>query len=150
MLNKQSLYIGIKSISALPMTRLQYNEYRGFELPSDENGFDEGYLVEYQDGGVSNHPKHKGYISWSPKDVFDHSYKLNGSLGFAEALSEALKEDGVRIARSGWNGAGLYIYLHSKDEVMEPFMVIYNPKTQKKNTWVPSSADLIANDWLLL
>ncbi len=56
------------------MNRLDYNIYRGWELPSNENGSDEGYLVEYLDGGESNHPEHKGYISWSPKAQFDNGY----------------------------------------------------------------------------
>lgn len=67
-------YIGVKSVLAKPMNRLEYNKYRGWELPSDENGEDGGFLVEYIDGGQSNHPDHKGYISWSPIDVFGKSY----------------------------------------------------------------------------
>ncbi|MCE0757118.1 hypothetical protein CXG50_12270 [Pseudomonas plecoglossicida] len=67
-------YIGTKIILALAMTRLAYNEYRGWDLPADENGADEGYLVEYQDGGKPNHPDHAGYISWSPKEQFDAAY----------------------------------------------------------------------------
>ena len=31
----------------IAMTRLEYNQFRGWELPADENGADEGYLVEY-------------------------------------------------------------------------------------------------------
>lgn len=69
-------YLGVKLIEAKPMNRSDYNDYRGWELPEDENGEDEGYLVEYTDGGKSNHPKHKGYISWSPKDVFDKAYRV--------------------------------------------------------------------------
>ena len=67
-------YIGTKIINALPMTRLAYNELRGWELPQDENGEDEGFLVEYLDGGQANHPDYAGYISWSPKDVFEKAY----------------------------------------------------------------------------
>lgn len=67
-------YIGTKIIQAKPMNRLEYNRYRGWELPSEENGGDPGYLVEYLDGGQANHPDHKGYISWSPKDVFEQAY----------------------------------------------------------------------------
>ncbi len=70
------LYVGTKYVTAKPMTRGEYNTYRGWELPVDEDGSDEGYLVEYVDGGKANHPDHAGYISWSPKDVFDRSYKL--------------------------------------------------------------------------
>ena len=66
-------YVGVKIIKAKPMNRLDYNKYRGWELPEDEDGSDEGYLVV--DGGKSNHPDYKGYISWSPKEVFDNAYK---------------------------------------------------------------------------
>lgn len=70
------LYEGTKRVRARPMTRGDYNAYRGWQVPTDENPADEGYLVEYEDGGKSNHPDHKGYISWSPKDVFERAYKL--------------------------------------------------------------------------
>lgn len=77
-------YIGTKIILALAMTRLAYNEYRGWDLPADENGADEGYLVEYQDGGKPNHSGHAGYISWSPKEQFDAAYL---PIGNAEGLA---------------------------------------------------------------
>ena len=69
-------YIGIKEIDGRPMTRQEYNDYRGegWEVIEGENPLDEGYLVEYIDSPNSNHPDHKGYISWSPKDVFDRSH----------------------------------------------------------------------------
>lgn len=63
-----------KLVAATPMSRQDYNDYRGWILPGDECGTDEGYLVEYLDGGESNHPAHKGYISWSPKAQFDNGY----------------------------------------------------------------------------
>lgn len=69
-------YTGTKIVLAKPMNRLEYNQYRGWEVPADENPQDEGYLVEYVDGGKSNHEKHDGYISWSPKDVFERAYNL--------------------------------------------------------------------------
>lgn len=67
-------YTGTKLISAQPMTRAEYNTYRGWELPTNENGADEGYLVEYTDGGTPNDSRHAGYISWSPKAQFDKAY----------------------------------------------------------------------------
>lgn len=57
-------YIGTKQIEAEPMTRGEYNEYRGWNIPADENPADEGYLVKYTDG----------YISWSPKKQFEDVY----------------------------------------------------------------------------
>lgn len=57
------------------MTRQEYSNLRGCELPDDVNGDDEGYLVEYTDGGKANTPQYDGYVSWSPKDVFERVYK---------------------------------------------------------------------------
>lgn len=68
-------YIGTKTLTASPMTRGEYNAYRGWELPADENGEDAGYLVEYEPDGHPNVAGHEGYVSWSPATVFETSYK---------------------------------------------------------------------------
>lgn len=57
-------YIGAKLIEARPMSRGEYNEYRGWKIPAEENPNDEGYLVKYQDG----------YETWSPKHIFEGAY----------------------------------------------------------------------------
>lgn len=57
-------YIGCKLIKAEPMNRGDYNKYRGWTIPANENPADEGYLLRYPDG----------YESWSPKYVFDSAY----------------------------------------------------------------------------
>ncbi|MGN0515108.1 MAG: hypothetical protein ACI4GD_12605 [Lachnospiraceae bacterium] len=54
-------YIGTKIIEAEPMTRGEYNYYRGWVIPENENPKDEGYHVRYSDG----------YESWSPLKQFD-------------------------------------------------------------------------------
>lgn len=46
------------------------------EYSRNEDPKEDGYLVEYQDGGKPNHPDYEGYISWSPKDVFEKAYQL--------------------------------------------------------------------------
>lgn len=68
-------YTGTKVIRATPMTRIEYSALRGWPLPANENGSDAGYLVEYTDGGKPNMPGFAGYVSWSPADVFERSYK---------------------------------------------------------------------------
>lgn len=68
-------YVGTKVIHAVPMTRLEYNELRGWELPGDEDGSDQGYLVQYANGQATNVGGFGGYVSWSPRDVFEESYK---------------------------------------------------------------------------
>lgn len=72
-------YIGKKLINAKPMNRLEYNQFRGWKLPADENGADEGYLVEYVDGGKANTDEYEGYVSWSPADVFNRAYRPCGT-----------------------------------------------------------------------
>lgn len=68
------LYRGTKELFATPMSRGEYNDYRGWTPPEGEDQSASGYLVEYADGGDPNDERHGGYISWSPKDVFDRTY----------------------------------------------------------------------------
>ena len=65
-------YIGTKVIDAEPMTRYAYNEYRGLPIP--QNADEEGYHVLYADG----------YESWSPKEVFENTYRLIGDVSELE------------------------------------------------------------------
>ena len=98
-----TLYEGTKRVHAKPMNRGDYNSYRGWEVPADENPADDGYLVEYLDGGKSNHPNHAGYISWSPKDVFERSYKevktVPGLAPHQQRVLDEKQDLDLRIAR---------------------------------------------------
>ncbi|MGY2337968.1 DUF2829 domain-containing protein [Pseudomonas sp. SDO5532_S415] len=157
-------YIGTKIILALAMTRLAYNEYRGWSLPADENGADDGYLVEYTDGGAPNHPDHAGYISWSPKEQFDKAYRATSGMSFGLAV-EALKI-GKRVARAGWNGKGMFLYLIKASELQsglkygfgeyvgEPeFVSTICMKTADNKLvagWLASQTDMLADDWQLI
>ncbi len=67
-------YTGTKTLKAKTMTLGEYNQYRGWQIPENEDPSQQGYLVEYLDGGKPNDERHTGYISWSPKDVFDKTY----------------------------------------------------------------------------
>lgn len=155
-------YIGTKRINAEPMTRAAYNLFRGWELPKDENGDDAGYLVEYIDGGAANTATYKGYVSWSPKDVFERAYRPIGDLTFGMAL-EALKA-GERVARAGWNGKGLKLALVGKDGAYEhslsevstlPYIVILYPQDAINTPgavvpWLASQTDMLAEDWTIV
>jgi hypothetical protein len=100
-------YIGVKIINAKPMNRQEYNDFRGWKLPEDENGADEGYLVEYVDGGQANTEEYEGYVSWSPKDVFERAYRQTEGMTFGMAIEAAKK--GCKIARKGWNGKNMFV-----------------------------------------
>lgn len=158
-------YIGTKIVIALSMTRAAYNEYRGWSLPSNEDGNDDGYLVEYTDGGKSNVAGHAGYVSWSPKEQFDAAYRETNGMPFGLA-AEALKK-GAKVARAGWNGKGMFVYLVpaasypaatqvAKEHFGIDGMVPYNAYMAIKNvdgtvsTWAPSGNDALADDWLIV
>lgn len=68
-------YIGTMSINAKPMTRGEYNKLRNWGVPADENPNDKGYLIEYTDSPNPNLEGFSGYVSWSPKDVFERAYQ---------------------------------------------------------------------------
>lgn len=158
-------YIGTKVINAMPMTRASYNAMRGWTMPADENGSDNGYLVEYTDGGKANHPDFAGYISWSPKAQFDGAYRVMGyGMTFGMAI-ESLKL-GRKVARAGWNGRGMFVFLvaGSNFTVSRPPLlgifeeghpIDYRPHIDIKNvdgsisTWVPSIGDVLAEDWIV-
>lgn len=66
-------YTGTKVVNAEPMTRQEYNDLRVWDLPADEDGSDEGYLTE-DIKAPSNLEGWDGYISWTPKDMFEKTY----------------------------------------------------------------------------
>ena len=148
-------YIGTKILNAKPMTRGDYNKLRGWTLPADENGEDEGYLT---DNGA-------GHLQWQPKAVFEDAFDPCDAMDFGMAVA-ALKL-GKRVARAGWNGKGMFVYLvpansypaqtgaakaHFGDGAMVPYnayMAIKNVN-ETVSTWVPSVNDCLAEDWQIV
>ena len=126
-------YLGVKIINATPA------------LKNDE----EGYKVVYEDG----------YISWSPKAVFEKAYRETSGLTFGLAI-EALKL-GKKVSRKGWNGKGIFIELQRPDEhskMTHPYIYIdttclqtNNPYAPKDRVpWLASQIDMLAEDWQIL
>lgn len=166
-----NLYIGTKLIQARPMTRQEYNDYRGWALPEDEDGTDKGMLVEYVDGGQANHPAHDGYISWSPLDVFQRAYRaVADGMAFGEAL-DVLKHGG-KVARKGWNGKGMWLILvpgtpsanikpdtpygRAGIEVTDilPHIDMWTKDSYGRCAmlcgWLASQTDMLSNDWVVV
>lgn len=158
-------FIGTKQINAIPMNRLDYNKFRGWELPSDENGADEGFLVEYIDGGKANTEQYAGYVSWSPKDVFEKAYTNTEAMSFGDAI--VFLKDGHKVARRGWNGKGMFLFLvaGSTFKVNRPPLlgiykegteINYQPHIDMKTAddtivpWLSSQSDVLAEDWQLV
>jgi hypothetical protein len=165
-------YIGTKLINAKPMTRQAYNDFRGWTLPADENGADEGYLVEYVDGGKGNTDHYAGYVSWSPADVFDRAYRPCEGMTFGQAI-ESLKA-GQKVARKGWNGKGMWLVLvpGTKDVALRagtpyekalgdvpPIEILAHIDMWTTNAhgrramlpgWLASQTDMLSEDWEIM
>lgn len=111
-----------------------------------------GYKVTYADG----------YKSFSPKEVFEASYRENGRMSFGHAL-EALRE-GRKVARSGWNGKGMFLFVVPGSVFSvnrAPLLGIYPVGTEITYhshidmrtaqgivvPWVASQSDLLEEDW---
>ena len=63
-------YVGTKILEATEKTLGEYNTFRGWEIPADEDPATPGYLVRYDNG----------HVSWSPKNVFETSYIFLGPI----------------------------------------------------------------------
>lgn len=145
-------YIGTKVIQATPMNRGDYNKYRGWQIPADENPEDEGYLVKYSDD----------YISWSPKAQFDKAYRcFDGGMEFGNAI-ELLKM-GFKLTRKGWNGKNQYIELATDISYVDNDGYVINAEHEAIGNkaiafvgtsgvqlgWLASQADMLAADWIV-
>ena len=149
-------------VSAMAMTRQEYNDLRGWQLPENENGSDAGYLIEDSEG-EQNTDKFKGFVQWLPKSEFERKYIVESdekhpkedapkdmpvaTVDFGSAVY-ALKQ-GKKVARSGWNGKGMYIRYVPTTNSLNEHLEIKNVK-DTFNTWVPSISDLLAEDWVVL
>lgn len=143
-------YIGTKIIEAKPMNRGEYNNYRDWTIPENENPADEGYLVKYPDG----------YESWSPKKQFEEAYRaFDGGMPFGSAIE--LMKQGFRVARKGWNGKNQYIELASNISYVNAAKEVVNTEHEAIGNkaiafvgtagvqmgWLASQADMLAEDW---
>lgn len=168
-------YIGTKIINAKPLNREEYNKFRGWELPANENGSDEGYLVEYTDGGKPNVEGFVGYVSWSPKEQFEKAYRATECMNFGLAIEAAKK--GYKISREGWNGKNMFVVLmpslylppYNSQEPgakvndrtakhigadtpldSQPYFAMKNALGQWQPGWLASQADMLTDDWKIV
>lgn len=95
-------YVGTKVVRGVPMNLGTYNAVRGWTIPENEDPETPGYLVEYTDGGKPNVEGFAGYISWSPKDVFEKAYTVGAEprkTTFVERMKVEAEELGERLTK---------------------------------------------------
>ena len=116
-----------------------------------------------------------GYESWSPKKLFEESYrevKEETPICFGDAI-DVLKQGGV-IRRKGWNDKWVFVIkqipAHIESDIIPKMQslpqsakdlilkgkgfidytsqcLIYNENTGRADSWVPSISDVFADDW---
>lgn len=142
-----------------PMTRAEYNKLRGWELPSDENGDDQGFHLVYPNG----------HQNWFPEKQFNELYQEadtrkqyhNGKMTFGEATE--LAKLGFGVGRKGWNGANMFAYIVPENKYVPvtpiaksyfneqevPYRAYWALKTAQNDIamWAPSGSDSLAEDW---
>jgi len=89
---------------------------------------------------------------------------MNTNLNFGQAIEAAKK--GKRVARTGWNGSGMFAYIVPSNsypaqtgvakeywgEKLVPYRQYWALKTAQEDvaTWSPSGSDSLAEDWVIL
>lgn len=148
-------YIGVKIVKSHPMTREEFETKHGRDVGGYKVG--EGYEVEYDNGYKA---------AWSPKDVFDAAYRPINAMTFGLAI-EAMKM-GKKVARAGWNGKGMFIFLIPGSTFKvnrapllgifpEGTEIEYRPHIAMKGVdgsiseWTPAAGnDVLAEDWTVV
>lgn len=160
--SRSKSYVGVKKVSSTPMTRGEYNKYRGWEIPKNENPKDQGFIVKYENN----------YISWCPKKDFLESNRLCEGMTFGHAIEMAKK--GHKIAREGWNGKGMWVIFvpgTKKAKLIEgtpyakhlskrktvdilPHFDMYTVNSKGRRAmlpgWLASQSDMDAEDWTIV
>lgn len=146
-------FIGTKIIEAEPAYRVDGKMVQPTTWPVPAGAqAEEGYAVRYPDG----------YMSWSPKDVFEEAYRRTDNLTFGLAIEAAKK--GKRIARKGWNGKGQYVELAKAISYESPTGAVVNAEHDAIGNqalafvgtsgvqmgWLASQADMLAEDWAIV
>ena len=145
-------YIGVKMIQATPMNLRDYNKYRGWKVPTNEDPERKGYLVKYEDG----------HESWSPEMVFDKAYRHIDNMTFGQAI-EAMKQ-GKMVCRAGWNGKNQWIELATNISYISPMGAVCNVNHDQMGNkaiafvgtsgtqlgWLASQADMLSEDWMIV
>lgn len=123
-------YIGVKIIEAEPALSPT--------AMGDHPEGAEGYKVKYEDG----------YISWSPKDVFEKAYRPVTGVNFGLAL-EAMK-NGMSARLPHW-ATSVCIKAQYPDEnskMTAPYLYVdsYNGRVPWKETMI----ELFSDEWIII
>ena len=68
-------------------------------------------------------------------------------MNFGQAVE--LMKMGACVQRQGWNGKNMFVYLGKYNiPKFQPVFVMYNAQGNFQAGWIPSQADILAEDWV--
>lgn len=122
-----------------------------------------GINVKIDLGYLYTTSKDDMYPMFMARDEFEKTCRSAEDMTFGDAL-EALK-DGERVARKGWNGKDMYVFLaHEADFVTDAdisafdhlavevgdMLVMKTAQDTFQPGWLASQADMLAEDWYIV
>ena len=150
-------YIRCHMVEAEPMTAYEFDNLKNREHSAADQ---EGYLVKYPDG----------YVSWCPKAQFEAAGRPVDGMTFGMAI-EAMKM-GKKVARAGWNGKGMYVWIMPGSTVKDcktitdphlkaideaegeiRFLGSVRMRTATGDVltgWLASQTDMLSDDWMIV
>ena len=161
-------YIRLNEVDAEPMKFGEFKE----EFPKsgganvERGAEDEGYVIVYR----KNEPNE--YVSWCPKAEFEAVSRPVNGMTFGEAIE--LMKRGKKVARAGWNGKGMWLWMEPsaqiksewcKDEMLKKaaeenggeilglgtICMFTHDSTGRKailTGWLASQSDMLYEDWV--
>lgn len=124
-----------------------------------------GENVSIELGYMFTTSKDDRYPQFMSKDEFEKSCRSAEDMTFGDAL-EAMKQ-GKRVARKGWNGKNMYVFLatdvefNTMADISEfygsadgvevlPMCVLRTAQGNMQPGWLASQADMLAEDWYIV
>lgn len=158
-------YIRVNHVDAEPMAfgefKAKFPKSGGANIERDPA--DEGYVITYRKGEPNE------YVSWCPKAEFEAVSRPVDGMTFGEAI-EAMKR-GKKVARKGWNGKGMYLWLLPATEVKKEWcrdhrlveamgeretlpclgsVRMFTATKEVLTGWLASQTDMLSEDWCIV
>lgn len=167
------IYICTKIISAVPVKMVNGVPWpEGLPLPkvpkipeTEDCCCNVGVGPSVEDGYMYTTSPDDKYPQFMSKDEFERMCRSAENMTFGDALT-VLKRGG-RVARKGWNGKGMYVFLaddvefsteadisefeNAEDGVhVSEVMVLRTAQGALQPGWLATQSDILADDWCIV
>jgi len=162
---KTMKYIRVNHVDAEPMAFGEFKEKfpKSGGANIERDPADEGYVITYRKGKTNE------YVSWCPKAEFEEVSRPVDGMTYGMAI-EAMKR-GKKVARRGWNGKGMYLWLLPATDVKREWcrdqrlieamgdrdtlpclgsIRMFTATKEVLTGWLASQTDNLSEDWVIV